>query len=75
MSERKLAHVEKILALDPIEGADRIVKATVLGWECVVKKDDYKVGDLCIYIEVDSIVPNIPFFQFMYEHLFWGWPN
>ena len=48
---RKLAHVEKIVSIQPIDGADRIEVATVLGWQVVVKKDEFKVGDLCIYID------------------------
>ena len=53
---RSLVHIEKIVAIEPIEGADRIELATVLGWKCVVKKDDFKVGDLCVYVEIDSCV-------------------
>lgn len=41
-----LASVQKVVKLEPIEGADLIEKATVLGWEIVVKKGEYKVGDL-----------------------------
>lgn len=65
MSDRALVHVEKIIAIDPIPGADKIEVATVLGWQCVVTKGKFKVGDLGCYIEVDSIVPPIPYFLFM----------
>lgn len=68
--ERKLAHVEKIVAINPIDGADKIEVATVLGWQCVVRKGEYKVGDLCCYIEIDSILPAIPYFEFMQERHF-----
>lgn len=55
---RKLATIRKIDALDPIEGADKIEVATVGGWKVVAQKGLYKVGDLALYFEVDSWVPN-----------------
>jgi RNA ligase (TIGR02306 family) len=62
---RKLASIQKIRALEPIEGADAIEKASVLGWQLVVKKGDYEVGDLCIYVEIDSILPEKEEFEFL----------
>ena len=62
---RQLASIQKILKLEPIEGADAIVCATVLGWQLVVKKDEFKVGELCVYVEIDSILPDKPEFEFM----------
>lgn len=53
---RKLAHIEKIEWKRPIEGADRIELVGVLGWQCIAKKDEFNVGDYCVYIEIDSIV-------------------
>jgi hypothetical protein len=54
---RSLAHIEKIEWIEPIKDRDRIELAGVLGWQVIVKKDEFKVGDLCIYVEVDSIMP------------------
>lgn len=65
MSERALAHVEKIVDIRPIEGADRVELATVLGWHVMVAKEQFKVGDLAIYIEIDSKVPNKEPFLFL----------
>lgn len=65
MSERKLASVQKVLKVEPIEGADLIVKVTVLGWELVCKKDEVKEGDIGVYIEIDSIVPKTDMFEFL----------
>lgn len=62
---RKLASVQKIKAIKPIEGADRIEVAQVLNWDCVVSKGQYKVGDLVIYFEIDSLLPDIPAFEFL----------
>jgi hypothetical protein len=65
-----LASIQKIVKITPIEGADKIVTATVLGWEVVIKKDEYQVGDLCTYIQIDTIVPDKPEFEFLRERKF-----
>ncbi len=57
MSERALATIEKILSLEPIEGADKIELAKVRGWNVVVQKDLYEVGDPVIYFEIDTMLP------------------
>lgn len=63
---RKLASVQTIVNIEPIENATKIEYASVLGWHCVVKKDEFKVGDKCIYVEIDSILPSDnPNFDFM----------
>jgi hypothetical protein len=61
----KLASVQKVIKLTPIEGADLIETATVLGWEIVIKKGEYQVGALCTYIQIDTIVPERPEFEFL----------
>lgn len=58
MSERKLAHIETIEWLQPIEGKDRIVLAGVLGWTVIVQKSDFNVGDKVVFCEIDSVFPN-----------------
>lgn len=54
---RQLASIQTITALTPIEGADRIEAATILGWNCVVKKGEFNVGEHVVYFEIDSIIP------------------
>ena len=55
---RALATIRKISDIQPIEGADQIVVATIDGWKVVVKKGEFTVGDLAVYIEIDSWVPH-----------------
>ena len=62
---RKLASIQRIWKIEPIEGADRIELAYVLGWQCVVNKDQFKPMDLAVYFEVDSFLPIRPEFEFM----------
>jgi len=52
--ERSLAHIETITDIKPIEGKDRIVLAKVLGWNVVIGKDEFEVGDKVVYVEIDS---------------------
>lgn len=54
---RKLASVRKIGDINSIPYADNIVVARVDGWSCVVKKDQFNVGDRVVYLEIDSVVP------------------
>lgn len=54
---RKLATVRKVLDIQPIPGADAIECATVDGWKVVTKKGEFSVGDLAIYFEIDSWIP------------------
>jgi RNA ligase (TIGR02306 family) len=62
---RKLASIQTITALYPIEGKDRIALAQILGWQVIVKKDEFAVGDKCVYFEIDSFLPDVPEFQFL----------
>ena len=62
---RKLASIQRIWKIEPIEGADRIELAHVLGWQCVVNKGQFKEQDLAVYFEVDSFLPIRPEFEFM----------
>jgi hypothetical protein len=67
---RKLASIQKVLDLQPIEGKDKIELATVLGWKVIVQKGQFKAGDLCIYIETDSVLPQVPAFEFLRSRCF-----
>ncbi|SCZ79916.1 RNA ligase family protein [Pseudobutyrivibrio xylanivorans] len=62
---RKLASIQRIWKIEPIEGADKIELAYVLGWQCVVNKGQFKPMDLAVYFEIDSFLPIIPEFDFL----------
>lgn len=54
---RQMASVRRIAELHPIPEADRIERAVIDGFDVVVQKGIYSIGDLCIYCETDSILP------------------
>ncbi|NMO20853.1 RNA ligase (ATP) [Pyxidicoccus fallax] len=55
--ERKLVSIQRIDHLEPIPGADNILKARVMGWDVVVKKGEFTAGDPCVFFEIDSVLP------------------
>lgn len=64
-NERELAYVVAIDEIRPIEGYNRVEYARVGGWWVIVRKGQFQVGDLAIYIEVDSKVPEKEPFMFL----------
>lgn len=64
---RQLASVQRITSIRPIEGADAIECARVLGWDVVVKKGEFAVGDLAVYMEIDSVPPDEEQYRFLWK--------
>ena len=62
---RKLASIKEVSDLIPIEGRDRIELAIIDGWQVIVKKGEFSRGDKCVYIEIDSVLPEKPEFEFL----------
>ena len=69
-NQRELAYVVAIDEIRPIPNYDRVEHARVGGWWVIVRKDQFKVGDLAIYIEVDSRVPEKEPFMFLEKRNF-----
>ena len=65
MTERKLASIQRVAEVAPIVGADKIEKVRINGWWVVTKKGEFVVGDMCVYFEVDSILPIRPQYEFL----------
>ncbi len=62
---RKLASIQRVWKTEPIEGADRIELAHVLGWQCVVNRGQFRPMDTAVYFEIDSFLPVRPEFEFL----------
>lgn len=56
MSTLKVEIVE-IKNILPHPNADRLEIAQIKGWNCVVRKDEFRSGDKGIYFPIDSILP------------------
>ena len=62
---RELAYVVKVGWVKPIEGADNIELIGINGWTCIAKKDEFAEGDLAVYFEIDSKLPEAEWSAFM----------
>lgn len=62
---RSLASIQKIKSLTPIPNADKIELARISGWDVVVQKGQFEVGSWCVYVEIDSILPDREPFEFL----------
>jgi len=67
---RQLATIQEVRNVRDIFGTDRIQSCNIKGWSLVVKKDEFNDGDKCVYVEIDSILPDKPEFEFMRAHKF-----
>lgn len=61
----KLATIEQITSIRPIEKADAIELATIGGWQSVVGKGSYKAGEKIIFIHPDTVLAPAPWNQFL----------
>jgi RNA ligase (TIGR02306 family) len=62
---RKLVTIRTVSEIKPIANADMIEMAIVDGWQLVTKKNEFKVGDRAVYLEIDSFLPIKPEFEFL----------
>lgn len=49
--ERKLASIQRVLDVVPIENADVIELVKINGWQCVTKKGEFRPGDLGVFFD------------------------
>ena len=64
-AKRALAYIQHVTNIRPIDGADNIEQCNVLGWNLICKKGEFHEGDPCVYIEIDSKVPEREEFEFL----------
>lgn len=61
-----IAAVAEVKNIRPIEGKDKIVLAKICNFDVAVSKEDFREGDLCVYVFMDSILPEgKPEFEFL----------
>jgi RNA ligase (TIGR02306 family) len=61
----KVATIEEIAEVIPHPNADALELAKIKGWQVCIKKGEFKKGDLCIYICVDSVLEDKSVYEFL----------
>lgn len=57
-TDRKLATVRRIKSVAPITGSTGLFTLQIDGWKTITDLPSFKAGDLCVYCEIDSFVPD-----------------
>lgn len=60
------ANIVRIAEIRPHTNADTLELITIGGYQVVSKKGQFKVGDLAVYIQPDSVVPQTGVFEFVW---------
>jgi len=50
-------YVAKIDEIKEIVGADKIEQALIGGWNCIIQKGEYNIGDLVVIATTDAVIP------------------
>lgn len=56
-NNNSVCYVARVIEIKEIPGADNIEQGVIGGWNCIVKKGDYKVGDLVAIATTDAVIP------------------
>lgn len=67
MAEHHKVPVVRIAEINVHPNADKLDIIKISGYQCIVAKGQFKIGDLAIYVYPDSVVPIHPAFEFLYK--------
>lgn len=62
---KNLATIQKVVAVQPHNNAENLELVTVLGWQVVTKRGEFKENDLCVYVVIDTVLSERPEFEFL----------
>jgi len=67
---RALASIQRVGVIKELVDSDFLEIVHIMGWQCVVKKGDFNQGELVVYFEVDSFLPEEERYEFLRKSSF-----
>ena len=62
-----LVSFEEVTEILPIEGADRIEIAVVQGWQSVIQKEEFHIGDIVMFVPIDTVMQPAEWNKFLWN--------
>jgi len=56
-NNNSVCYVARVNEIKEIPGADNIEQGVIGGWNCIIKKGEYKVDDLVVVATTDAVIP------------------
>ena len=56
-NDNSVCYVGRVTEVKAIEGADNIELGVIGGWNAIIKKGEYKEGDLVVVVTTDAVIP------------------
>ena len=56
-NNNSVCYIARVNEIKEIPGADNIEQGVIGGWNCIIKKGEYKVGDLVGIATTDAVIP------------------
>jgi len=60
-----LATIQRVKNVRPCPNSDSLDLVQVLGWQIVTKRGEFTENSLCIYVVIDTVLPEKPEFEFL----------
>lgn len=60
-----LATIQRVKNVRPCPNSENLDVIQVLGWQVVTKRNEFSEGSLCVYVAIDTVLPERPEFEFL----------
>lgn len=62
---KNLATIQRVKNVRPCPNSENLDLVDVLGWQVVTKRNEFAEGSLCVYVAIDTLLPEKPEFEFL----------